>query len=136
MGRHVPRDPGSAVADASVLPRPLVPALSAHDRRSLLRKSQIRQRDCLIHFEPTKTAWSSGAEIGIPITAALDAGLLLSLEPESAGLAFVLLTQEAISTLARSHNDRDHRGVRPAAHQTGQRGDVDGSAPVQTEGFG
>ena len=41
-----------------------------------LRYSQVLERERLIHFEATKTAKSSGAEIDIPITAALEAVVL------------------------------------------------------------
>jgi integrase len=63
-----------------------------------LRYSQILERERLIHFEPTKTAKSSGAEIDIPITAALEAVLsrarsLAKIKPGPGGDAFVIQTR-------------------------------------------
>jgi hypothetical protein len=56
-----------------------------------LRYSQILERQRLIHFEPTKTAKSSGAEIDIPITVPLEVVLararsLAKIKPAPAGM--------------------------------------------------
>ncbi len=64
-----------------------------------LRYSQILEAERLIHFEPTKTARSSGAEIYIPITAALEAVLgrarsLAKIKPGPGGDAFVIQTRK------------------------------------------
>ncbi len=63
-----------------------------------LRYSQILERERLIHFEPTKTAKSSGAEIDIPITASLETVLararsLAKIKPGPGGDAFVIQTR-------------------------------------------
>jgi integrase len=64
-----------------------------------LRYSQALEREQLIHFEPTKTAKSSGAEIDIPITPALEAVLararsLAKIKPGPGGDAFVIQTRK------------------------------------------
>jgi integrase len=64
-----------------------------------LRYSQVLERERLIHFEPTKTAKSSGAEIDIPITPALEAVLarvrsLAKIKPLPGGDAFVIQTRK------------------------------------------
>lgn len=63
-----------------------------------LRYSQILERERLIHFEPSKTAKSSGA-IDIPITPALEAVLararsLAKIKPGPGGDAFVIQTRK------------------------------------------
>jgi integrase len=63
----------------------------------LLRDSQVRERERLIHFFPTKTAKSSGKDIDIPLTAETAAVIararsLAKVKPGPGGDAFVIQT--------------------------------------------
>jgi integrase len=65
----------------------------------LLRSSQVREREKVIHFEPTKTAKSSGAEVDIPITPEIEAVLvraksLTKVKPGPGGDAFGIQTRD------------------------------------------